>query len=122
VMGLIGLYNVLLAADQARHAGPLRTLGVSYPQLLRAALALAWGAAFAALTWGWVRRRRWARRWILPIASNYGAFSVLWLIGFAASDFGRERAAFQAALTAALVGLLAWMLRWRRVRSAFEPG
>ncbi len=121
-MGVIGLYNLLLAADQARRADHWRALGVSYPPLLRAGLALAWGVLFAALAWGLVRRRPWARRWILLIVSNYGVFGVLWLIGFAASDFGRERVAFQAVLTAGLIGLLAWMLRWRRVRSAFEPG
>ena len=55
--------------------------------------------------------------------SNYGAFSVLWSIGFARADFARQRIAFQAMLVVLLVGVAAWVMRWRRVRAAFEsPG
>ena len=73
-----------------------------------------------ALAVGLARRRAWARRWILVILSNYGAFGVLWLVIFARSDFDRGRIAFQAALTALLIALAAWVMRWRRVRRAFD--
>jgi hypothetical protein len=118
---LIGVYNLLLALDNVRRAGYYRDLGVSYPPLLRAATALAWGAGFLALGIGLVRRRRRARRWAWVVVSNYGLFHVLWLIVFARSDFGRGRIAFEAVLTAALVVLAAWVMRWRQVRREFEP-
>jgi hypothetical protein len=117
---LIGVYNLLLALDQALHAGDYRDLGVSYPPLLRAVLALGWGITFGAFGAGLLRRRQWARRWILILVSNYGAFGVLWLVVYAESDFSRDRIAFQAVLTAGLVGLVAGVTRWRRVRRAFE--
>jgi hypothetical protein len=113
---LTGVYNLLLALDNVRHAADYRALGVSYPPLLRAALALGWGAALvvlgAALAWGaaWTFRRGWI------LVSNYGVFSVLWMIVFAESDFSRGRIGFQAITTAALAGLVVWMLRWRRIR------
>jgi len=121
VMLLVGVYNLLLALDNLRRAGYYRDLGVSYPPLLRAATALAWGVGFLALGIGLVRRRWQARRWAWVLVSNYGLFHVLWLIMFARSDFGRGRIAFEAILTAAIVVLVAWVMRWRRVRRAFEP-
>jgi hypothetical protein len=117
---LIGVYNLLLALDQALNAGDYRDLGVSYPPLLRAVLALGWGVAFGVFGAGLIWRRQWARRWILVLVSNYGAFGVLWLVVYAESDFSRDRIVFQAVITAALVGLVAWVKRWRRVRRAFE--
>lgn len=117
---LIGVYNALLALDHVQHASRYRDLGVSYPPLLRAGLALAWSAVWLATAAGLWGRRPWARRWLVVVLSNYGAFGVLWLIVFARSDFGRERIAFQAALTALLVGLAAWIVRWGRVRAAFD--
>jgi hypothetical protein len=115
----IGVYNLALALDQVRHAGYYRMLGVSYPPLLRAVTALAWGMILLALGSGLARRQRWSRRWTLLILSNYGAFSVLWLVVFARSDFGRGRIVFQAALTAILVALAGWVIHWRRIRAAF---
>jgi len=121
IVATLGVYNLALALDQARRAGALRALGVSYPPLLRAALALGWGALLLALAVGLARRRRAARRWALLALSNYGACGVLWMVGYAASDYGRGRIPFQAALTALLIALAAWVLRWRRVRAAFAP-
>jgi hypothetical protein len=117
---LIGVCNLLLALDEVRHAGEYRDLGVSYPPLLRAAFALAWGMAFAAFGIGLARRQLWARRWLLVLVSNYGGFSVLWLVVYAKSDFSRDRIAFQVVVAAGLVGVVAWITRWRRVRRAFE--
>jgi hypothetical protein len=111
---LAGVYNLLLALDQVLNAGHYRDLGVSYPPLLRAAFALAWGMAFVIVGTGLVRRRQWARRWTLVVVSNYGAFSVLWLIVYAESDFSRGRIAFQAVVTAGVVGAVAWITRGRR--------
>ena len=119
LMAAVGAANVALAADHLLGAAHYRALGVSYPPLLRAALALGWGAAFLALSWGLARRRRWAWRWAWPLSCNYGAFNVLWLWAFAASDYGRGRVPFLAALTAAALALLGWVLRWRRIRAPF---
>ncbi len=120
VVSGLALVNAALAWDHLRHAGHYRDLGVSYPPELRALLAMAWCALLAALAVGLFRRKRWARRWILVILSNYGAFGVLWLVIFAQSDYSRGRIGFQAALTALLLVILAWMLRWRRLRALFE--
>ena len=82
-----------------------------------------WAALLLALGLGLARRRRWARRWLVLALSNYGAFGVLWTIGFARADFARQRIAFQAVLVVLLVGAAAWVMRWRRVRAAFDaPG
>ncbi len=40
---LAAVVNLRLALDEAINAGEYRALGVSYPPLLRSALALAWG-------------------------------------------------------------------------------
>lgn len=120
---LVGAANLALALDHALHAGRYRELGVSYPPLLRAAFALGWAALLLALGLGLALRRGWARRWIVLALSNYGAFSVLWSIGFARADFARQCIAFQVMLVVVLVGMAAWVMRWRRVRAAFEvPG
>ena len=58
---LTAMINLLLALDQAIHAGEYRALGVSYSPLLRSALALVWGISFAAVGIGLARRQRWAR-------------------------------------------------------------
>ena len=118
---LTGVANGWLAYDHVRHAAAYRALGVSYPPLLRAALAAGWGALLVTFGVGLFRRRQWARRWVVVLLSNYGAFGVLWLIVFARSDSARQRIAFQAVATLGLVMLLAWMMRWRRVRDAFAP-
>lgn len=120
IMMLVGVYNLLLALDHVRRAGHYRDLGVSYPPLLRAVTALAWGVGFLALGIGLVRRRWRARRWAWVLVSNYGLFHVLWLIVFARSDYGRGRIAFEAVLTAAIVMLVVWVMRWRRVSRVFE--
>ena len=117
---MTGVYNLLLALDQAINAGDYRALGVSYPPLLRSALALVWGIGFAAVGIGLWRRRQWARRGLLILVSNYGAFGVLWLVVYAESDFSRDRIAFQVAVTAGVIGAVAWITRWRRVRRAFK--
>lgn len=119
IITLTGLYNLVLAWDHLRHAGYYRDLGASYPPLLRAVTALAWGVLLAAWGIGLARRRSWARRGLVVLLSNYGGFGVLWLIVYARSDFGRGRIAFQAAVTALLIVLAAWIMRWRRVRAAF---
>jgi len=120
VVAAIAAINAGLAWDHIAHADAYRALGVSYPPLLRAGFALIWTMALGALAVGLARRRAWARRWILIILSNYGAFGVLWLVIYARSDFDRGRIAFQAALTALLIALAAWVMRWRRVRRAFD--
>jgi hypothetical protein len=120
IVAAIAAINVGLAWDHVAHADAYRALGVSYPPLLRAGFALIWAVVLGALAVGLARRRAWARRWILIILSNYGAFGVLWLVIYARSDFDRGRIAFQAALTALLIVLAAWMMRWRRVRRAFD--
>ncbi len=122
ILAAIAAINGALAFDHVTRADEYRALGVSYPPLLRAGFALMWAIALGALAAGLARRRAWARRWILVVLSNYGAFGVLWLMVYARSDFDRERIAFQAALTALLIALVAWMMRWRRIRRAFEPG
>lgn len=121
LVALTGAANLWLAGDHVLHAGHYRDLGVSYPPLLRAACALAWGAALITFGAGMAWRRQWARRWILVLLSNYGVFGVLWMVVFAASDFGRGRIAFQAVLTVALLAVCAWVLRRRRIRIRFEP-
>jgi hypothetical protein len=115
IVALLGLYNVLLALDNFFQASVYRDLGVSYPSVLRAALALSWGVPLLALGIGVLWRQDWTRRWWLILLSNYGAFNVLWLLVFAESDFSRGRVAFQAVVTVALLGLSAVILRWRRV-------
>ena len=120
IIALIGVYNLALGLDHAMHAAHYRDLGVSYPPLLRAALALFWGVAWLTFARGLALRKNWARRWLVIFTSNYGAFGVLWMIGFADSDFGRGRIAFQAAITVLLVALAAWALRWQRMRRPFE--
>lgn len=116
----IGLYNLSLALDHIRQAEAYRALGISYPPLLRAVMALIWGILFVALGIGLARRKSTARRWTLIVLSNYGLFNVLWLMVFAQSDFARSRIPFQAALTVLLVVLVGWMQRWRRMRRPFE--
>jgi hypothetical protein len=120
VVLLIGVYNALLTLDHVRHAGDYRALGVSYPPLLRAGLALIWSAVLLATGAGLWNRHPWARRWLVVVLSNYGAFGVLWMIVFARADFARGRIAFQAVVTALLVGLVAWIMRWGRIRAAFN--
>lgn len=120
IVALIAAVNAALALDHVARADEYRVLGVSYPPLLRAGFALIWAAALGALAVGLARRRRWAARWSLVVLSNYGAFGVLWLVIYARSDYDRGRIAFQAALTALLLALAAWVLRWRRVRRAFQ--
>jgi hypothetical protein len=120
-LALTGVYNLLLALDNARHAEEYRALGVSYPPLLRAALALAWGAAFVTLSVSLVRRERWVWRWGWAVVSNYGVFSVLWIIVFAESEYNQGRIGFQTVLTAVLAVLAIGMLRWRRVRGDAYP-
>jgi hypothetical protein len=117
---LIGGYNMLLAFDHLSHADVYRDLGVSYPPLLRAGLALGWGAALLGIGGGLARRRRWARRWILIVLSNYSAFNVLWMIVYTESGYSRERVPFVAITLAGLVLVAAWIMRWRRVRRAFD--
>jgi len=121
IIAALGIINVALALDHTLNAGHYRDLGVSYPPLLRAALALGWGAGLLACGWGLLRRQRWARRWLLVVVSNYAAFNVLWMVAFARSDFSRGRWAFQATLAVGLVAVLGWVMRWRRIRVAFEP-
>ncbi len=118
IVTAMGVANLLLALDHARHAADYRALGVSYPPLLRAGCALGWGVALLALAGGLWRRRRWARHWSLIVLSNYGAFGVLWLLVFARSDYSRGRIAFQTVLTVILLALLGWMMRGRRVKAA----
>lgn len=120
IIALIAAINAALALDHVTHAAEYRALGVSYPPLLRAGFALIWAVALGALAAGLARRRRRAARWSLFVLSNYGVFGVLWLVIYARSDYDRGRIAFQAALTALLLALAAWVLRWRRVRRAFE--
>jgi hypothetical protein len=115
IIVLLSVYNLLLALDNVSHAGDYRDLGVSYPPLLRAVLALGWSGLLLALGIGVLRRKRWTQRGWLILLSNYGAFNVLWLIVFAESDFSRGRIAFQAVATLALLGLAAAILRWRHV-------
>jgi hypothetical protein len=117
---LLGAANLLLALDHVRHAGHYRDLGVSYPPLLRAALALGWGIALVWAGTGLARRQAWARRWILIVLSNYGAFRVLWLIVYARSDYSRGRIAFEVVFTLVLIGLAVWIIRGSRVRRAFD--
>lgn len=121
ILAAIAVINAALAWDHVLRADEYRALGVSYPPLLRAGFALIWAGALGAFAVGLAWRRRWARRWILVVLSNYGAFGVLWLVIYARSDFDQGRIAFQAVLTAALIALVAWMMRWRRIRRAFEP-
>lgn len=120
IIAAIAAVNAALALDHVARAADYRALGVSYPPLLRAGFALFWAITLGALAIGLARRRRWAARWSLVILSNYGAFGVLWLVIYARSDYDRGRIAFQAALTALLLALAAGVLRWRRVRRAFE--
>lgn len=120
IIAAIGAANVALALDHALHAERYRALGVSYPPLLRAALALGWGGVLLALAIGLAWRDRRARRWALLVLSNYGAFGVLWMSVYAESSFDRGRIGFQAALTLVLLALLAWVLRWKRIRAPFE--
>ncbi|MBN1566028.1 MAG: hypothetical protein JXA10_19470 [Anaerolineae bacterium] len=120
IITLTGGYNLLLAWDQARHAGDYRDLGVSYPPLMRAGFALFWGIIFLRFGLGLARRQQWARRWIVVVVSNYGAFSVLWLIVYAASDFGRDQIPFRAVLAVGVTLLTALIMRWGRMRQAFE--
>jgi len=122
VLAAIALINAALAWDHVQRADEYRALGVSYPPLLRAGFALVWAVVLGALALELARRRRWARRWILVVLSNYGAFGVLWLVIYARSDFDQERIAFHAVLTAVLILLAAWIMRWQRIRRAFEPG
>jgi hypothetical protein len=117
---LVAAINLRLALNQTINAGEYRALGVSYPPLLRSALALAWGIGFAAVGIGLARRQAWARRGLLVVVSNYGAFGVLWLVVYARSDFSRNRFPFQIAVTAGLIAAVAWITRWRRVRQAFK--
>jgi hypothetical protein len=117
---LVAVINLRLALDQAINAGAYRALGVAYPPLLRSALALAWGIGFAAVGIGLARRQPWARRGLLVLVSNYGAFGVLWLVVYARSDFSRDRFPFQIAVTVGLIAAVAWITRWRRIRRAFK--
>ena len=53
------------------------------------------------------------------LVSNYGAFTVLWLIVYAESDFGRDQIPFRAALAVIATLCTALITRWRRVRRVF---
>lgn len=112
-----GVLNLWLALDHTLRAGHYRALGVSYPPLLRAALALGWSGAFGGAGIALLRRHRRARRWILLVASNFGVFSVLWLSVFAESDAARARVPFVAVVAVVCVVLLAWVLSWQRIRA-----
>ena len=118
----LGVLNLWLAWDHVLHASAYRDLGVGYPPLLRGMFGAGWGVLWLGFGAGFVRRRCWAWRWILLLASNYGAFGVLWMVAFAASDFGRGRILFQAALTVVLLLALGLSLRWGRVRRRFCAG
>lgn len=115
----IGAYNLALAIDHTRHAADYRALDISYPPLLRAALAVVWAVLLLGLAVALACRRTWARRWTLVILSNYGAFGVLWMLLFARTDFARGRIGFQAVVTVLLLVLAGAALRWRRIRAVF---
>lgn len=121
IVAAMGVYNLALALDHVRHADEYRALAISYPLLLRAALALVWAVLLLALAAGLVRRRPWARRWSLILLSNYGAFGVLWMVVFARTDYARGRVGFQAAVTFLLLVLAGLALRARRIQAAFAP-
>lgn len=116
----MGALNLWLALDHTLHAGDYRALGISYPPLLRASLALLWGLAWGVAGIALLRRTPHSRRWILLVASNYSVFSVLWLSVFAESDAARARVPFVAVLAAGSVVALAWVLSWRRITTRLQ--
>ncbi|GAB4409298.1 MAG: hypothetical protein Kow00106_02800 [Anaerolineae bacterium] len=115
----IGVANLALALDHARHADHYRALGVSYPPLLRAGWGLLWAIVLLTVAAGLVGRRPWARRGVMLAVSNYMALSVLWSIGFARADFARQRLPFQAALAAGAALAAWWVMRRQNVRAVF---
>ncbi|HML24135.1 MAG TPA: hypothetical protein PKD09_20950 [Aggregatilinea sp.] len=121
IVAALGLYNLALALDHVRRADDYRALAVSYPPLLRAALALVWAVLLLAFAAGLIRCRPWARRWSLILLSNYGAFGVLWMVVYARTDFARGRIGFQAAVTVLLLVLAGVVLRGRQFRATFRP-
>ncbi len=115
----IGAANLALALDHARHADRYRTLGVSYPPLLRAGWGLLWAIVLLTVAAGLIGRRPWARRGAVLAVSNYAALSVLWSIGFARADFARQRIPFQVAVAAGLAVATWWIMRRQNVRAVF---
>jgi hypothetical protein len=101
-------YNFAASLADAPYA---YTLGLSYPPLLRIASALLWAALFAVLLIGVVRGRPGVRGRVAPALTVYGAWSVIWLIVFARSDYAHGRIAFQAAATVVLLLPFWWLHR-----------
>lgn len=92
------------------------SLGLPYSPVVRAVANVFWATSF-----GWIAIRLWRRdvrapRWIAPLLSAYGLWGVLWLGGFARSDYDRGRFPFQAVLTALLL-IPFWWAHWRMQRT-----
>ncbi len=120
IIGCVAVVNARLAWDHVRHADTYRALGLSYSPWLRALFATGWSAMFGAFSVGLFRRRAWARRWLVILVSNYGAFSVLWLIVYAQADFARDQIPFRAAVAVSAAALTAWFMRRNCIRQSFE--
>lgn len=106
---LINGYNLMVSVADASYAS---TLNLAYPPLLRIVVALGWVSVFCGLLIGLVRNWWRARRWVAPLFTVYGLWSVIWLIAFARSDYAHGRIAFQAAITVVLL-LPFWWLHLR---------
>ena len=114
---LAGVINLRLALDQALHAGRIPRAGCVVSATAAGRDRAGVGrCTFVVFGIGLIRRRQWARRWILILVSNYAAVSVLWLVVYAESDYSRGRIVVQAMIAAGLVGLAAWIVRGRRIQ------
>lgn len=79
------------------------------------------GLCFTLLTWGLLRRKWWAIRWLWPILAVYAIFALGWLALFAQGPGEKERLPFLVGLTLAGLFVNLLLIKRRRMQAAFHP-
>ena len=123
VMILLTMVNGLVAIQTINTLAVQMALGVSYPPLLRAVTSALWMIAFAWLTVGLFRRSARVLRFVAPLLTIYGLWTMVSLLTFARAEFDQGRALFQGIFTLiALIPFWWWHFRVASRTSAAKPG
>ena len=121
VIGL-AVVNGLTAIQTLNDLSAQTALGLSYPPLLRAGIAMLWTILFSGVTVGFFRQSALARRLFAPAITAYCLWSLLWLVVFARADYDRGRSMFQLAITLIVLTLIwGWHVRVPRRTGSTPP-